>query len=368
MRRFYVGGQEASFGAGGSLTHLGLSLLDGPPIKRTVNKLTDAKYTGGTVRTDQATGHIITDYALDATVPVMPSLEIFAWALGKILGNDTKAAVGGLWGHTITCPDVGDYLPSFPVEEHLAGPTAQADTDWKHLGVQLDALTLTWGEAGMAKLALKIAGSGSVEAAGTVTESGLVVPDNNFIFPQRIRPWFKAATTEHASAWDGTHEVSATAGDFPTINTGATNLGPYCIGGELRLVAGLGQPKQGQYVPSSTSGIHRSQQKANARVFELDLTLRIDDSTRPLIKALEASTSTDQNEYTVGFEIAGFTAGHGMQVVLCLCDPPNDTPNTGEGMATRKFTFIARKVKAGTDRPIVSAYAVNADNIDYGTI
>lgn len=371
-RLYYSPIVESTFGTAATMSRCALSLLTGDPLAPTELSVSDTEFSaGGAVATDFETAHIVKGYDFPAQpYPLIATNELILQSFLKALGHDALTSLGGsLYSHqgpasgTPSQANLPVYPAGFTIEEHMGGEAAVADSDYKFLGMQLSAVELSWGETDMAVVTWTLVGSGKTDAASITSESGTITTPMTFVTPMQIRTWIKAAPAKGQTAFDG-HEVSASAWAFPTINSGATDLGAQMMGGKVRFDGALGTPRQGQAVGA---GIYTPQRKQGKRTASAELKLRIDDTTRPLLKKRTGSTWDSQNEYTVGFDIMGQTAGHGVQIVLPLCAPPVVSGGAGSGEAVRTLTFNARKVTAGTDYGPISIYGVNGENLDYAT-
>lgn len=362
-RRLYVADQvESAYCTGQTPTHVLLSLLDGELLAPTPDILGDEQFSLGGVATDFRTRSIVRSWDFQARVPLLATLEGIALTLAKALGGvDSVGGSTGAYTHTFAANDLPDYLPSWTIEEHMAGAAKNDYSDRRFLGVQVDGWELTWGEQDVAVMTLDLVGSGRLGTQADMTESNLTIP-MTFVTPVKIRTWLDNCGTRGQSDWDGSHEVATTAGGFPGLDANATDVSAWMRSGAIRWRNNsAAAPRQGQAVGADR---YQGQRRATNRTCEIELTLAIDDTTRAfaLLKALDSMDWNTQTEFTIGFDFAAQTANHGVQIIApiaALTQQP--TGGSGPGERRRTFTFGARKTSAGTTRAILTCYAVNAD-------
>jgi len=357
-RRLYVSAtKESTFGTAAALTHV----LDHPSefgrLEVTTEKIDNNRYASGAV--DFPTAHLPVSYRLTGDLSVWASLESLGIFFAKAMGGDTKAGAGP-YTHTLDMTTLPFFLDGMTIQENCAGVAVDSTYDTIHKGVCVDSVELRIGSTGLAMVNVGLLGSGINADGSTQTESGLTKPSFLIAAP-KVRIAYDAALSEGVSPWDGGHEVSATAGTFPTIDSGASDLSAYIDSFSLKLSNGGTQARSAG--SSTTTGIYAGQAFTENREVMVEFTAHLGTSTANWLRALVESTAAAQREYAFILDIAGGTDGYGAQFVVPLATMDSN-PDGGSGTGPQMYTFRFRGRKSTSWMPL-EVYIANADNFDY---
>ena len=355
-RRVYVSAApESTFGAAQTLTHCLIHPLGGDPLERTPERVPNSEYSSG-IATDHATGHMVIGHGLNKPLPLYATLEALGIFLAKCMnGGDTVAGGAAPYTHSLAYASLPDLLLGMTIEDHLAGSVGVAATDRKHVGVCVDSVEFSVGRSGRARLNIGLVGSGKLDAVGTITEAGLVIPAELIEGP-KCRVCLGPATSLGVTAWDGSLEVSATAGLFPTVDAGVPDISKYVEEFTFRVQNGCaaGERELGH---SASTGVYVGRALPRNRVVEVEIRFLYGTPFSTLLHAAGDATNTVQAQQTILLNIASDITGHGGAFAWPVCEIPPEALSglTGKGplAPTVKFTALA----SAANQPMVAKIA-----------
>lgn len=361
-RRLYAAAATATWGSAGTITHVFEHECESPRLEITNNQLSDREYASGNTGMHEK-----------KRLPIAKSMraDFSMWASLEAIGvfgyhasgcADTKSG-GGPYLHTGPFVNAPFYLGGMTLEEHLNGATADTDVDVQFVSCAVDKFELSWGDTGFAKINVGLIGSGETAAASTQTEASLTIP-SYLIAASKIRVRLEAAASEGQSPWGGTQSVSATAGLFPDLDTGETDISSYVESGSF-LIDNRGKTDT-QTGTSTTSGIYLGAPFVDDQDVRVNLKMKHGTDIEALLRSNATRTTAAQKEYCVIIDVAGGTANYGCQITVPLAVVvENPGGGSGAGLQVYDYSFKARKVSGGTDREIAYFWTKNGDNYDY---
>jgi hypothetical protein len=360
-RRLYVGAApETTFGSEATLTHCLTHPCDENPLEITQERMSNSGFASGNT-SDHESGHIVIGSYLNKPLSLYATLEAIGIFLSKCMnGGDTKSGTTPTWVHDLAYAALPASLPGMTIEDHLSSNVGVAATDRKHLGVCIDSFEFTFSQEGRARIRVGTMGSGKLGTVGTITESGLVIP-TELIEAPKCRVTMEACPSNGTTAWDGSLEVSATPGVFPTIDSAATDISDYIEEFTFRvLMGGVGKFRTGS---SIGAGVNWSRVFPRARKVEVEFKAIYGSPLEALLHAAADSTAADQKEKTILLNIASDTANHGgaFAFPVCVIQPESPSGLSGVSVLEPSFKFESRVCAAYP--PIVAKIADGSASI-----
>lgn len=362
-RRLYVSAtRQTEQGTEATLTHIIDHMLDSEPLEIDQERMDDDLHASGN-DSDHPRSHLVLGHSLNQPFSCLASLELIGIFLSAAMNAaDTKTGGAAPYAHDLAYAALPNFLPMLTLEEHMGGATWVAATDRRHLDVSIDSFELAVPGAGQARINLGLLGTGRTEAGSDITEGGLRAFTGPMPAP-KFRVSIEANSSNGASNWDGTSEVSATAGAFPTLDSGATDISSYMSNLVIRVLNGSKQ--EPEFGSSVGSGLYNGQvmPAEGGRRVEVEFTAKYGTPFSVLLHSLADSTNLLQKEWTIILNATSDTAGHGGMIALPVCAlMAKPSGMTGRGPLSVTYKFRARK--CALYQPIV-AKICNFDSMAY---
>ena len=364
-RRLYVSAaKQSAYGTAAALTNIIDHPLDSDPLEPKQEQVLDDNHATGNV-TDQPTSHISDAFSLDQPYSVYATWEAIGIFLSKCLnGGDTVAGGAAPYNHTPVFSSLPNFLSMLTWEEHMGGATWVAATDRKHLDLAIDSFELAVPDTGNARINLGLLGSGRLATGDNITEGGLIAV-SSLLPKSKFKIEIVANAANGVSDWDGSLEVSATAGQFPTaqVTPAVVNISDYVESFAFRV---KNNSKLGEHVGYSIgAGRYAGQVFPGDRVVEVEFKAKHGSATglAEMLHAMADSTATLQKEYAILIHGASDTAGHGGMWAFPVC-AQSDKPSGLGGRGILRPTYKWRARACTLYQPIVSKLW-NLDSVDY---